>query len=130
MEPLADAPTNLVASLEVQDVVLSWDAVEGAAGYALNYGTISGGPYSSTFSQANEGASPISTTETTLRLTGLAQDNTFYFVVTALDDEGVESYPSNEVSATIPLADEYESDDTRIPPTQLFRENHRNTRYT
>ena len=123
MEPLAPAPQNLVGTLNSQDVVLTWDAIEGAGtdetgtnetgGYVIHYGTVSGGPYDSSFSEANEGPSPISTTENTITLTGLAQNSTFYFVVSAVDDAGVESYPSNEVSATIPLlADTYEADDS------------------
>ena len=109
--PLADAPTNLVATLSGEDVVLTWDASPGAVSYNIYYGNYSGS-YNPTVA-ATEGLPPISAAETTSTLTGLATGSTYYFTVRAVGEDGLESYSAIETSVQIPLqTDAYEPNDT------------------
>ncbi len=112
-EPLEPGPTNLVATMDGQVVNLSWTAAAAAATYNVYYGQTPGGPYTGSPSEANEGVSPVNTDGLTQALTGLSQNNTFYIIVTGVDAAGLETYPSTEVSVTIPLvSDAFEPDDS------------------
>ncbi len=73
--------------------VLTWDAVAGASGYRLYYGTANG-----TYPQSIDVGNV-----TTYSLTGLAGGVTYYFVATAYDSSSppVESGFSNAVCKTI-----------------------------
>ena len=84
-------------SLTVQaQVILTWQASQspGVAGYNVYRSTTSGGPYS----QIN------SSLDTTTTYNDLAvQDGvTYYYVTTAVNDEGQQSSYSNQSSATVP----------------------------
>ena len=77
-------------------VVLSWEssASVGVVGYFVYRASTSGGPYTRITGQ------PVDDTTYTDRL--VVADGTYYYVVTSLSDNGMESVYSNEASATIP----------------------------
>lgn len=77
-----------------QDVALAWDpsADPIVAGYAIYYGTNSGS-YTFRFDAGGNTATAIP---------GLTEGVTYYFVVTAYDQQGNESDPSNEVVYVVP----------------------------
>ncbi len=87
------APTGLVATSGLQSVSLNWaDNVEGdLAGYAVYRSTTQGGPYDE-----------IATVESLSEYddTGLTANQTYYYVVAAVDNSGNESVVSAEVSET------------------------------
>lgn len=84
--PLA-SPTNLTVTTGYPRTGLAWSALTDATSYRVYDSTISGGPYSA-----------VGTTTTTgYTVTGLANNITYYFVVTALDSNGESGY-SNQVS--------------------------------
>jgi hypothetical protein len=74
--------------------ILTWDAVAGATGYRIYYGTTSG-----SYPQSQDAGS-----STTLTVTGLSSGTTYYFVATAYDGATPpnESGFSNAVCKTIP----------------------------
>ena len=79
----------------ISNVTLQWDAntEPDLAGYRLYQATASG---AYTFGPGNEALDiPAGTMTGTIN----ALDGTFYWVVTAYDTEGLESIPSNEVTA-------------------------------
>jgi hypothetical protein len=74
--------------------ILTWSTSQGAAGYNVYRGTMSGGPY-------------INLTPGTINAldyndTSVQASTNYFYVVTALDSSGLESTYSNEVSAAIP----------------------------
>jgi chitinase len=79
-------------------VTLAWDPSSGPnlAGYMLYYGSARGS-YSVGVDVGNL---------TTAAISGLQEGGTYYFVATAYDVYGDESPPSNEVSYTIPMAND------------------------
>jgi dockerin type I repeat protein/fibronectin type III domain protein len=82
-----------VGSLEAGTVVnLAWDTntESDLAGYKVKYGTAPG-TYSTVL--------PLPKSTTTYQVQSLTPGTTYYFVVTAYDNAGNESLPSNEVSA-------------------------------
>jgi hypothetical protein len=93
------------------DVTLAWDAngETDIAGYKLYYGNAAGGPYDG--ADSSSGASPIIIPLSTLSdpaspevtVYGLAQ-GAHYFVLTALNTDGLESGYSNEVSTGAVIA--------------------------
>jgi fibronectin type 3 domain-containing protein len=86
------APANLSVTNEGNaEVSLSWDEVADAAAYNLYRSPVTGGG----FEKVNSG--PL--TDTSFTDTGLRNAQTYYYVVTALDEAGNESEYSNEVSA-------------------------------
>jgi chitinase len=115
------------------NVTLQWDAntEPDLAGYKVYYDTDYGTPYSGT--EATEGASPISVPigylsdpdNPEFTFINLDESNVYYFVVTAFDDEGLESDYSNEVSfesvvdATPPVN---EAPSTYAGPDQIVKE--------
>jgi glycosidase len=89
------APSGLaVASEGDGHVGLSWNAVDGAAGYAVYRSPVTGGGY----------VKAGDATGTTFTDTGLRNAQTVYYVVRALDGAGNESANSNEVNALPHLA--------------------------
>jgi fibronectin type 3 domain-containing protein len=84
------APANLAVASEGDGRVgLSWNAVDGAASYAIYRSPVTGGGYV----QAGTSTTPSFTD------TGLRNARTVYYVVRALDSAGNESLASNEVKA-------------------------------
>jgi cellulose 1,4-beta-cellobiosidase len=87
--PQIVAPTGLSATAGGGQVSLSWSASAGAASYAVKRSTVNGGPYTSIVTNAT----------TTYTNTGLANNTTYYFVVSALNGPS-ESANSSQASAT------------------------------
>lgn len=83
------APTNLVATAGNSQVILNWNAVNGATNYTVRYGTNDGGPYSVT----------RTTTAASLTAVGLTNGTTYYFVVNASDTNGPSAL-SSQVTGT------------------------------
>jgi hypothetical protein len=75
-------------------VTLAWDASPdtNAVGYVLYYGTASG---------AYDFRLDVATNKT-VTVANLTEGQTYFFVVTAYDSEGMESEPSNEVTFVVP----------------------------
>ena len=88
------------------EVILAWDdnTEPDLMGYNIYYDTSSGDPYYGT--GADQGDSPITVLigdlddpqNPEITLTGLDDDQDYYFALTAFDSEGNESGYSNEVS--------------------------------
>ncbi len=92
--PYPDAPTGLTATAGDGTITLSWTASSETdiAKYGVYYGTESG----PTVKQAEvSGASTVTTT-----ISGLSNNVTYYFRVTAIDNDNYESGYSSEVSAS------------------------------
>ena len=86
------ATTATSGPLQVQ---LSWDASPSpVTGYRVHRGTVRGGPYS--VSTANM------ITTLSYSDTSVAAGTTYYYVVTSVNQSGVESAYSNEAAATVP----------------------------
>jgi fibronectin type 3 domain-containing protein len=76
-------------------VDLTWNAsTSSATGYNIYRGGSSGGPYSQINSTLDSAASYIDNT--------VVAGNTYFYVTTAVDGNGVESVNSNQVQAVIP----------------------------
>jgi chitin-binding protein len=84
------APTGLTANAGDAQVQLSWNPASGASGYNVKRSTTNGGPYANV-------ATAVSGTAFTD--TGLTNDTTYYYVVTAVNSSG-EGPVSTQVSAT------------------------------
>ena len=76
------------------NVTLGWNpsTSPNIAGYNVHYGLASG----------NYTVKVPAGTNTSARITGLVEGQTYYFVVTVYNTAGIESIPSNEVGYTIP----------------------------
>lgn len=84
------APGNLIAAAGVASVTLTWQAVPGALTYNVYQATTAGG----------QGATPVlsNLTATAATVQGLAPGATYYFIVRAVNANGVGA-SSNEVQA-------------------------------
>ena len=92
-----DAPTGLMVTGEGDgQVSLAWDAADDAAGYNLYRSPLSGGGW------VKVNASLLTVTDFTD--TGLRNGQSYFYVVTALDDEGNESAYSNEAAGLPAIA--------------------------
>ena len=89
----AASATTLAAN---NTATLAWDAVTGASGYRIYYGTAPG-----TYFQSR-GAGVDVGNVTTFTVTGLGSSTRYYFAVTAYDASNNESTYSNEISRTLP----------------------------
>jgi len=85
------APQNLTATPGDSQVTLAWDAVDGATGYNVKRATASGGPYETVTGAVYQDNTYIDT--------GLNNNTTYYYVVTAFNSSG-ESLDSSVVSVT------------------------------
>lgn len=88
--PLPGSPTGLASIPGDTQVILTWSAVSGASSYNVKRALNSGGPYATI-------AAGITTTSHIN--TGLVNDTTYFFVVSAANSAG-ESANSTEISAT------------------------------
>jgi hypothetical protein len=84
-------------SVHSHSVVLTWDASTSAdvVGYNVYRSDVSGGPY--TLLNASIPGSTLTYTDETVQA-----GTTYYYVVTAVNTEGIESAYSNEASALVP----------------------------
>lgn len=107
--PPPSPPQNLKAVPGDKQVSLSWNLVTGAVSYNVKRSTTSGGPYTTIKTDV---------TATNYIDTGLTNGTTYYYVVSAVNENG-ESGNSNEASATPnkvvtviynPVADSYVRD--------------------
>ena len=89
---LSSFSINTVQAL--QSVTLAWDpnSETNLVGYVFYHGTASG-----QYSSSNNVGNATNTT-----VSGLQEGGTYFFAVTAYDNSGLESDPSNEVSYTVP----------------------------
>ncbi|MFL6198248.1 MAG: choice-of-anchor B family protein [Thermoanaerobaculia bacterium] len=92
VDPIAapGAVTGLAATAGDTQASLTWTAASGATGYGVHRSTTSGGPYTTI---------KTNIVGTSFTDTGLANDTTYYYVVTATNAEG-EGASSNQASAT------------------------------
>ena len=83
-----------LAAFATESVTLVWNPVErpDIAGYVVH-----SGPASQRYSQATPVSQPAAT------ITGLNEGATYFFVVKSINQLGLESAPSAEVSYTVPL---------------------------
>jgi len=77
-------------------VALTWSASKssGVIGYHVYRGSTSGGPYTK--------LTPAAISETRYTDTSVEAGRTYYYVVTSVDSDGLESSHSNQASATVP----------------------------
>lgn len=92
--PYVSVPTNLIAAADNSQVRLSWEAVTDTVSYNVKRSTNHGGPYVLIASGV---------TSTSYVDSDVVNGTTYYYVVTAITEDGVESANSNEASA-IPQA--------------------------
>jgi hypothetical protein len=79
-------------------VALAWNASSssGVIGYNVYRGTASGGPYTK--------LTPSAISETRYTDTSVEAGRTYYYVVTSVDSDGLESSHSNQASAIVPAS--------------------------
>jgi hypothetical protein len=82
------APTGLMATPGLGQIMLTWNASAGATSYNLKYATSTGGPYTT-----------VPVAGTSYNHTGLPDTTTYYYVVSAIGTLG-EGPNSPEISAT------------------------------
>jgi PKD repeat protein len=90
---LAALLLGFAASASAGQLTLAWDAVAGAAGYKVQYGT----------SSSSLSASVDAKTATTYTIPNLTDGARYYMTVTAYNGTA-ESTPSQQVSAVVPVA--------------------------
>ena len=94
--PTAMTLSGTGAQQSTHTVGLTWTgSTSTVIGYNVYRGTVAGGPYGSKLT-----TSPVSLTQFTD--TGLQSGQTYYYVVTAVDSDSVESVFSNQAAAIIP----------------------------
>jgi hypothetical protein len=88
--------SGIAASSSTHSVSLSWIAStsSGMAGYYVERGTVSGGPYQILNSSPETGTSYVDST--------VQNGKEYFYVVVSVSTGGQESQPSGQVSATIP----------------------------
>ena len=96
-----DVPGNLVATPGVNAIALSWDAVTPSTGYLVQYSYSAEGPFETV--EAAEGASPLTSSGTSLTLTGLPTQAHTFICVRSVNGTA-QSECSDIISAT-PLAE-------------------------
>ena len=90
----ASALVTVVAALQ-HSVTLSWtDSDSSVVGYNIYRGIVSGGPYSLLNSAVQSGTSYVDLS--------VQAGETYYYVITAVNSSGTESFNSSEVSAIVP----------------------------
>ncbi|WP_230873677.1 lytic polysaccharide monooxygenase [Paenibacillus woosongensis] len=110
------APAGLTATAGNAQVSLSWNAVSGATSYTVKRATTSGGPYTNV-------ATGLTTPSYTN--TGLTNDTTYYYVVSASNSAGhsPDSAPVSATPAGDPIASnlvlQYKAGDTNATDNQI-----------
>jgi autotransporter-associated beta strand protein len=91
------APTNVVATVvSANEIDFTWSPANGATNYYVKRSTTSGGPYTTI-------SAPL--TQTNFSDTSLIGGNTYYYVVTAINDGGAtNSTPVSATTLTAPAA--------------------------
>ena len=94
--PPGTATAQLSITVTSHSVRLTWDAStsQDVIGYNAYRGTTSGGPYTKLNSSLISGTSYVDQT--------VQSGNTYYYVTTAVNSQGLESVYSNQASATVP----------------------------
>jgi Abnormal spindle-like microcephaly-assoc'd, ASPM-SPD-2-Hydin len=93
--PLEVALTGTAAEMSRQSVSLKWETAEGAeSGYFVYRASEPGGPYAKLLTAASPNAEFTDS--------GLAAGRTYYYVVTSVDGNGVESGYSDEIVVSVP----------------------------
>ena len=92
LPPSLDAPANFVATAGDHEIVLSWDPVDGADGYALSRSDTSGPPYETT--------TQLPAAPTTFTDGPLTNGVTQFYVIAVTQDGEASVNQSGEVSAT------------------------------
>ena len=90
---MTDGPTNVTAAAGDGEITISWDSVSGAISYNIYWSTSSG------VSKDTYEGKIEDITETSYTHTGLTNDTTYYYVITAETSYG-ESDLSSEILAT------------------------------
>lgn len=94
--PLTIALSGTGVQTTQNSVALSWTAsTSSVAGYNIYRSTVSGGPYTTLLNSSL-------VTGTTFTDTNVQAGTTYYYVVVAVNSNGVESSDSNQASATVP----------------------------
>jgi len=93
------APTNLSAALQgggntAASVFLTWSASNNAVGYNVYRATVAAGPFTNLTS--------VPTPNLSFTDVAVSSGQTYYYFVTAVDTNGLESAYSNEMAASIP----------------------------
>jgi hypothetical protein len=91
--PPPPAPTILGVVTNINQVIINWTAISGAASYNVKRAPSSGGPYDTL----------ASVTTNSYTDTAVSAGTTYYYVVSAVSSAGAESANSAEVSATVPV---------------------------
>lgn len=118
--PLSPGPENLAVHIESTTAVLIWESLSTATSYNVYYGEVPGGPYTPFSAVALEGQPPLNTDQTTFTLSGLPVQFPVFMVVRGVDAGGTETYPSNEVSVVIPLAEDLFEPDNSFQTASLL----------
>ncbi len=92
--PAPATPTGLFASGGNGQVALAWNGINGATSYTVQYGTTSGGPYTTALAGITSAGATVS---------GLSNGTAYYFIVTAVNGSG-SSAASAQASATPQLS--------------------------
>jgi P pilus assembly chaperone PapD len=96
--PLTISLSGNAVKATAHSVALAWSASKstGVVGYNVYRGTASGGPYTK--------LTPSAVSETRYTDTSVEAGRTYYYVVTSVDSDGLESSHSNQASATVPAS--------------------------
>jgi hypothetical protein len=96
--PLTISLSGNAVKPTAHSVALAWSAStsSGVVGYNVYRGTASGGPYTK--------LTPSAISETRYTDTSVEAGRTYYYVVTSVDSDGLESSHSNQASATVPAS--------------------------
>jgi hypothetical protein len=111
-------PRDITSQIGPIQAVLSWEAVEGASGYSVSYG------------KTRDYGTTVEITETSIVITGLEKDTTYYFAVRTKNGKEVSSLPKDIVITTTPgetnasdptdSGDEKQEEPETKPVTQPF----------
>lgn len=89
------SPTGLTASGGYEQATLNWTAPAGAGSYNVKRATVSGGPYSTV---------ATGVAETAYTDTGLSDGTPYYYVVSAVNDDGESPDSAQAVTMTAPAS--------------------------